>query len=241
MMGRIWMMAAACALAACSAPDQAPPRQAESSAAAADSAPVQQTAEAAPPAPASGAGQMIHIHPSLPPHGFTLHARETAVDSIVVSVDGRPVQTLKPGENLLPPGTEVERLSTIDLDFDGYADLAFLTYVAMANSSSEYWRFDPQARRFVHAGEFETLTPDSAAREHATFNRGGHGGRMWTATRLRWMEGRLVPVVEEEQTSVDAERYVHIVRRPRGGRMVEAQADTLEEASLRTGPSWMEP
>jgi hypothetical protein len=237
-MGRMWMMVAACALAACSAPDQAPPQQAEAAPIPADSAPAPQTAEAVP---ASGAGQMMHIHPTLPPHGFTLHASETAVDSIVVSVDGRPVQTLKPGENLLPPGTEVERLSTIDLDFDGYADLAFLSSVAMANSSSEYWRFDPQARRFVHAGEFETLTPDSAAREHATFNRGGHGGRMWTAARLRWMDGRLVPVMEEEQTSVDAERYVHIVRRPRDGRMVEAQADTLEEARLRTGPTWMEP
>ncbi|HEY0018368.1 MAG TPA: hypothetical protein VGC13_18830 [Longimicrobium sp.] len=232
------MLAAACALAACSAPDQAPARRAEE-VAAADSAPVRQAVDTVP---AGGAGQMIRIHPSLPPHGVTLHGAESAVDSIVVSVDGRTVQTLKPRENSLPPGVDMERLSTIDLDFDGYADLAFLSYSAMANSRSEYWRFDPQTRRFVAAGEWETLTPDSPAREHATFNRGGHGGRMWTAARLRWANGRLVTVREEEQTSLDADRYVHIVRHPRGAELVEAKRDTLEdEAELRAGPTWMTP
>lgn len=237
MMRTMGMTAAFCALAACSAPDQAPARQAEE--VAADSAPVQQAVDKVP---ASGAGQMIRIHPSLPPHAVTLHGQDSAVDSIVVSVDGRPVQTLKPGENSLPTEMDVERLSTIDLDFDGYADLAFLAYSAMVNSRSEYWRFDPRTRRFVSAGEWETLTPDFAAREHATFNRGGHGGRLWTAARLRWANGRLVTVREEEQTSLDAERYVHIVRHPRGAEMVEAKRDTLEdEAELRAGPTWMEP
>jgi hypothetical protein len=238
MMRTMGMMAAFCALAACSAPDHAPARQADE-AAAGDSAPAQAAVDTVA---ASGAGQMIRIHPSLPAHGVTLHGAESAVDSIVVSVDGRPVQTLKPRENALPPEIDVERLSTIDLDFDGYADLAFLSYSAMANSRSEYWRFDPQSRRFVAAGEWETLTPDSAAREHATFNRGGHGGRMWTAARLRWTDGRLVTVREEEQTSLDVDRYVHIVRHPRGAELVEAKRDTLEdEAELRAGPTWMDP
>lgn len=238
MMRTMGMMAAFCALAACSAPDQAPAGQAEE-VAAADSAPVKPRVDTVS---VSGAGQMIRIHPTLPPHAVTLHGLDSAVDSIVVSVQGQLVQTLKPGENSLPPGVDVERLSTIDLDFDGYADLAFLSYSAMANSRSEYWRFDPRTRRFVAAGEWETLTPDSAAREHATFNRGGHGGRMWTAARLRWTNGRLVTVREEEQTSLDADRYVHIVRHPRGAELAEAARDTLEdESELRAGPTWMDP
>jgi ubiquinol-cytochrome c reductase cytochrome c1 subunit len=92
-------------------------------------------------------------------------------------------------------------------------------------------------------GEFETLVPDSAAREHTTFNRGGHGGRLWTAARLRWTGNGLVPVVEEEQESLDADgRYVHVVRHRRGDRMEVVRADTLEgDAELHAGPSWMEP
>ena len=237
-MRRTWMMAAACALAACSGAEQAPARQ---------------TAEAAPdsaPAPAAeaaevrqgGAGTMIRIHPTLPPHAVTLHHGEPGVvDSIVVSVDGTAVQTLRPGENQVPPDAQAERLSTIDLDFDGYADLALLSTLAMANSSSQYWRFDPSTRRFVHAGEFETLTPDSATRELTHFNRGGHGGRLWTAARWRWVDTALVAVVHEEQDALGDDRYVHIIRHARDGKMVEARRDTLEGEALRSTPSWIEP
>jgi hypothetical protein len=233
------MMLGACALAACSRPE--PPPAHQTADAAADSA--SPPAAEAPAAPQGEAGQVIRIHPTLPPHAFALHqAQPGVVDSIVVSVDGRRVQTLRPRENQVLPEAQAERLSTIDLDFDGYADLALLSYVAMANSRSEYWRFDPASHRFVPAGEFETLTPDSATRELTHFNRGGHGGRMWTAARWRWADTALVVVAEEEQDALEAgERYVHIRRQPRGGKMVEVRRDTLEDADLRAGPSWMEP
>lgn len=235
-----WMtMLGLCALASCSRAESPPARTAEGAADSA-SAPSPASADAAPRA---DAGQTIRIHPTLPPYAFALHEAEPGVvDSIVVSVDGRRVQTLRPRENQVLPEAQAERLSTIDLDFDGYADLALLGYVAMANSRSEYWRFDPSTRRFVAAGEFETLAPDSAAHELTHFNRGGHGGRMWTAARWRWVDTALVPVAEEEQDALEAgERYVHIRRQPRGGKMVEVRRDTLEDADLRAGPSWMEP
>jgi hypothetical protein len=237
---RTWiLMLGVCALAACSRAEPPPARTADAAADSASAPP----APAADAAPQADAGQTIHIHPALPPHAFALHESQPGVvDSIVVSVDGRRVQTLRPRENQVLPEAQAERLSTIDLDFDGYADLALLSYVAMANSRSEYWRFDPAARRFVPAGEFETLTPDSAAHELTHFNRGGHGGRMWTAARWRWADTALVVVAEEEQDALEAgERYVHIVRTPRGGKMVETRRDTLEDADLRAGPSWMEP
>lgn len=237
-MRKRWMMLGACVLAACSRTEQAPARQ--TSDAAPDSA-IPHAAEARVAAPAvDGAG--IHIHPTLPPHAVALHQGEPGVvDSIVVSVDGRRVQALRPVENVVPPDAGLERLSTLDLDFDGYADLALLSTIGMANSRSEYWRFDPAARRFVAAGEHETLTPDSAAREHTTYNRGGHAGRLWTAARLRWTDGRLVPVAEEEQTSLGDERYVHIRRRHHQGKTIETGRDTLEGEELRAEPSWARP
>jgi hypothetical protein len=232
------MMMGACALAACSRAEQAPARQT------ADAAPDSAAAPRAeaPAAVAVDDGAGIRIHPTLPPHAVALHEGEPGVvDSIVVSVDGRPVQTLRPVENVVPRDAGLQRLSTIDLDFDGYADLALLSTLGMANSRSEYWRFDPAARRFVAAGEHETLTPDSAAREHTTYNRGGHAGRLWTAARLRWVEGKLVPVAEEEQTSLGGERYVHIRRRHHQGKMVEARRDTVKGEDLRAEPSWTRP
>jgi hypothetical protein len=237
-MRKKWMMLGACALAACSRAEQPPARQ--TAEAAPDSA-IPQATEAPAAAPADD-GTGIRIHPTLPPHAVALHEGEPGVvDSIVVSVDGRPVQTLRPVENVVPPDRGLERLSTIDLDFDGYADLALLSTIGMANSRSEYWRFDPAARRFVAAGEHETLMPDSAAREHTTYNRGGHAGRLWTAARMRWVDGKLVPVAEEEQTSLDGDRYVHIRRRHHEGKMIEARRDTLEGEELRAEPSWARP
>lgn len=193
-----------------------------------------------------GDGPMVReaALPALPRHRFTLYEAEPgAVDSIVVFVEGRRVQALSPRDNLAPADANVERLSPIDLDWDGHADLALLGELAMANSRSQYWRYDPRTGRFVFAGEYETLSPDSAARELTTFNRGGHGGRLWTAARWRWAGNGLVPVVEEEQESLDADRrYVHVVRRRRGDRMEVVRADTLEgDAELRAGPSWMKP
>lgn len=233
------MVAAAWVVAACSGGEPAADRAEDAPAATAPPAP------AAEAAPSGGAGDTVRIHPALPPHGFALHgAAAGVVDSIVVTAAGARVQTLVPGENLLPPhaAAEVERLSTMDLDFDGYADLALLSGVAMASSRSQYWRFDPSTRRFAGAGEFETLVPDSAAREHTTFNRGGHGGRLWTAARWRWAENRLVPMAEEEQASLDEDgRYVHHVRRLRDGRMTEVRRDTLRDHELRAGPTWLEP
>lgn len=236
---RTWILAAAWVAAACSGAEPAADR--------AEDAPAAATASPAPgveAAPSGRAGETVGIHPALPPHAFALHgAGAGVVDSIVVTADGRRVQTLVPGENLLPPDAAgVERLSTIDLDFDGYADLAFLSELGMASSRSQYWRYDRRTRRFSHAGEHETLVPDSAAREHTTFNRGGHGGRLWTAARWRWAGDGLVPVAEEEQASLEEDgRYVHIVRRARDGTLAEVRRDTLADAELRAGPSWMEP
>ena len=174
---------------------------------------------------------------------FRLHQTQPGVvDSIVVTRGGRRVQTLVPGENHVLPETGLERISRIDLDFDGHADLALLAEVGMANSRSYYWRWDPRAGRFQPAGSHETLSPDSAARELTAFNRGGHGGRLWTAHRVRWMDDRLVPVHQEAQDWLDdAGHYVRIVRERRGGEMVEVRRDTLDEAELRAGPEWMEP
>lgn len=242
-MRRMGMMLGICALASCSRAEQAP---ADAAGAAADTSARVPTPSAAANTDTvrhGGAGVTIRIHPSFPPHVATLYETQTGVvDSIVIWTDEHPVQTLRPRENHVPPEMGAARLSTIDLDFDGYADLALLNMHAMANSSSEYWRFDPGTRRFVSVGEFQTLTPDSARREHTHYNRGGHGGRLWTASRWRWVDSALVAVAEEEQDALDdGDRYVHITRELRDGGMVETRRDTLEGAGLRSTPSWDEP
>ena len=101
---------------------------------------------------------------------------------------------------------------------------------------------DPASGRFVAAGVHPALRPDSAARELTSFERGGHAGLLWTASRWRWMGGALAEVRREEQDlTAEGDRYVRIVRDRRDGVLAETSRDTLDDAGVRAGPSWMEP
>lgn len=228
-MRTMWMAAAVCALAACGSGGGGA-RTADSAADGADSAAARGDTASAPAGLADTA------------FAFRLHeTRPGTADSITVTRGGRVVQALLVSENHVPPGAGVERIARIDLDFDGHADVGFVTELSMAGSRSEYWRLEPGTGEFSHAGVYETLQPDSAARELTAYIRGGHAGRLWMASRWRWMDGALAEVRQEEQdVQPDGEGYVRIVRERRDGALAETSRDTLADAGPGT-PSWMKP
>lgn len=234
MMRTTWMTAAACALAACGPGDG--DRDRARAAAPADTAPWMARVDSGPSATrrdetADDAGFAFRAH----------EGRPGVVDSITVTRGGRPVQTLVPAENEVPAEAGIERISRPDLDWDGHADLALVAELSMAGSRSQYWRLDPAAGRFAPAGTYETLQADSAAREWTTFNRGGHGGRLWTASRWRWMDGRLTEVRREAQDVLDDTTYVRITHERLDGALAQTAREAVRERELRGGPSWMEP
>ncbi len=194
--------------------------------------------------PESGAGspvaRTIHIHRNHPTYQLVLHEREDGgVDSIHVRRGSRHVQTLRPSPNAETAGLGADRVSTPDLNFDGHADLALVTDLAAGTSRSDYWRFDTATGRYESLGNHETLQVDTDAEVLTTFNRGGHGGRIWTAERIGVVDGALVPLCSEEQAWLeDAQAYVYIVRERRGSRLAEVSRDTFAESELRAGPRW---
>jgi hypothetical protein len=226
------MVAAACALAACGTAEGDDARAAA------------HTAESAAPAdsPAARGSGGADSPAADTAYAFRVHeTRPGTADSITVTRGGQAVQTLVPGENHVLPEAKVERISRIDLDFDGHADLAFVTELTMSGSHSQYWRLDPAAGRFIPAGVRATLQSDSAARELTSYVRGGHAGRLWNSSRWRWVDGTLAEVRHEEQDALGDGVYVRIVRERRGGALVETSRDTLDEAELEEGPSWRKP
>jgi hypothetical protein len=227
------LLLAACAVAACGARDG-------DANATDDGRPAASAAEASADSAAGGGADAAAGQGA---HAFRLHETQSGVvDSITVTQGGRVVQVLLPSENQVPPETEVERIARTDLDFDGHADLGFVTELSMAGSRSEYWRLDPASGRFSHAGVFETLQADSAAREHTTHVRGGYAGRLWTASRWRWMNGELAEVRREEQDVLaDDAGFVHIIHEHRSGALAETKRDTLAEHAARSTATWMEP
>ncbi|HEY0023070.1 MAG TPA: hypothetical protein VGB24_09170 [Longimicrobium sp.] len=229
------ILSLACALAACGN-DNPAARLGSEGRAPAENAP-KLTSE---PGTGSPAPRTINIHPNHPTYQVVLHEREGGiVDSIHVRRGSRHVQTLKPSPNGGTAGLGADRVSTPDLDFDGHADLALVTELAAGTSRSHYWRFETATGRYESLGNRETLQVDTAAEALTTFNRGGHGGRIWTAARIGVVDGALVPVRSEEQAWLqDAQAYIYIVRERRGSRLAEVSRDTLAESELRAGPSW---
>ena len=227
-MNRWMMVLSACALAACG-PGEGPAGESPRAS--------PENASNLVPAASTEAAHTIRVHPDHPPYGLVLHERDGGVDSVGVLRGTRRLQTLAVSENAPAPG--VDRISTPDLDFDGHADLGLVTELAAGTSRSDYWRFDSTSGRYVALGNHETLQVDSAAQSLTTFNRGGHGGRIWTAAQVGVAGGALVPLREEEQAWVeDAQAYVRVVRERRGGTLAEISRDTLSESELRAGPSW---
>lgn len=227
-------------LAACGPADERP-ADATADSAAAPPPPAVASADTAPCPPEPG-DTVMRVRADGPEYRFRLFRRADTedragvVDSIVVRRGCARVQALVPGENEVPPQMEIDRLSLVDLDFDGHGDLAFVALMGMANSTSEYWRFDPAAGRFVPLGPFDTFEVDSARRELKTYVRGGHAGLLFTAARYRVQGGRPVKVREESQDVLDdVPGYVRIVRELRGGTLTETARDTLtEEEAIRT-------
>jgi hypothetical protein len=221
------VLSMACALAACGT-DDPPARTAERDRAGAAENASKLTREAPATSPGSATSR---IEPEVVPHG----GAGGVVDSIHVRLGGRHLQTLTPSRTSEQGAGPVTRP---DLDFDGHADLALVTELAAGTSRSDYWRFDPAAGRYLPLGNHETLQVDTAAKALTTFNRGGHGGRIWTAARVAVVDGALVPVRSEEQAWLDdAQAYVYVVRERRGSRLAETSRDTLAQGELRAGPS----
>lgn len=192
-----------------------------------------------PPTPpvddAGDAVSMTHaIHPSLPHHHFTLlPAGEGAIRAIRVRAVGDarvhelPVSESAVGEHF----PLAERVLVQDLDFDGYADLGFVTGMgATGNAWADYWRFDPAGRRFVAVGTHPVFTVDPAGRQLRARNKGGHAGLLFTDETYRWVDGRPVVVrVEEQDSNETGEGYVRTVRELREGQLVEIERRVLTQ------------
>lgn len=243
---RAILAAALAVLAACTGdrPDPAPgdiPPGASAFRAEPDSS--SQLAQAAAADTLARAGELVFaIHPDVPRFGFTPTLGE---DGAVARIDVRPLgaraptQTLEVPDNLVGGDDMATRLFVGDINFDGHADLQFVTDRGAANTISAYWVFGPGDRRFHFVDELPTVQVDSAARELTSYHNGGNAGRIFSASRFRWEGRRLVETRREQQDVVSGTTdYVYTVETLQRGQLVETARETRVEDEAFTGPSW---
>jgi hypothetical protein len=78
-----------------------------------------------------------------------------------------------------------EYVKVVDLNFDNYNDLGFMTARAMVNFRFDYWRYDPKKEKFVSLGNHPLLDPNPKKEQLTTFTRGGHAGMLYEKRAYR--------------------------------------------------------
>jgi hypothetical protein len=187
------------------------------------------------------------IHPNLPRYDFRLIGRafdegRSVVDKIIVSRTDKPEpwQILNVPEMYpIPKAANNSYFIAEDLNFDGYLDIGLLTNLAMVNSTSYYWVFNIQTRKYEALGEYQTLRLIPAKKELWTYNRGGNAGLLWSAARYKYLNGKLI-AVETQQQDFDENnnRYIRTTSKRTNEKLVIVKREFFKEDVATPGATW---
>ncbi len=150
------------------------------------------------------------------------------VEEIIVQQAGQELQRLKaPGmESVFP--NETFLLDEPDLNFDGYHDLALATARGAANTVAMYWLFDPSNNRFTPLGSYPWLTVDTARKRLTSYERGGDGGLIYTATEYMFDKNALMVMRRERQERQPRGGYRKIIEERRNGKLQIVQRQKVK-------------
>src|SRR5262245_54565099 len=150
------------------------------------------------------------------------------VDSIVLQRAGKEVQRLSvPAmEPVLPGGAFV--FDAQDINFDGYNDLALAVVQGVANTYAMYWLFDPVHGRFTALGRYPWFTVDAPRKRLSTYERGGDGGLIYTATEYAFSKNILIVQRREHQERHPQGGYRKITEERRSGRLQVVQTQKVK-------------
>lgn len=93
-------------------------------------------------------------------------------------------------------------LGFADVNFDGYDDLFFATSRGATNTYVDYWLYTPSTGEFSYFGNYPIFSIDTDKQMLSTYEKGGHGGMIYTANRYRFVNGKLVLVESEKQEAI---------------------------------------
>lgn len=150
------------------------------------------------------------------------------VRRIGLARDGKQVEELPVRE--MSPLAEGEQFmfGGVDINFDGNRDLMLVLERGVANSTAQYWLYDPATQLFQDAGVHSVFTLDPARKRLKTYDRGGSGGMIFTAREYEFVGSKLVVMREETQRPTrNPNRFQHMIRERRKGAMVTVKQETI--------------
>ncbi len=135
---------------------------------------------------------------------------------------GSVIQEFELSEELdLEEGYYVEEPNALfsfqDVNFDGYADLAFLRVTGVANAWSDYYLFDPLTKRWqfnAELSDYPNITRNEEKRTLSFYNKGGYGGAWYESGTMQWLDSKVLMMRREEQISGgedDGESFIRTI------------------------------
>ncbi len=138
------------------------------------------------------------IHPSLPPYVLRLRAVDGSEDEVVIEISRKgETKTLQVLEASVDEDVRHPSLRVVDVNFDGYLDIALQTSQGQRYDAERYWLFNPRTGLFVHAAELEDLCEVSihpGRQELSSYCYGGDAGGTFTRDTFKWLNGKLFKI-----------------------------------------------
>lgn len=167
---------------------------------------------------------LFRVHDTLPKMILRINRRGQDVRSLDLFSRARPderLQRLKVSSSHIEYNRDLsEYVKVVDLNFDNYNDLGFMTARAMVNFRFDYWRYDPQKEKFVSLGNHPLLDPNPKKEQLTTFTRGGHAGMLHERRTYRPSGDSLAVVrrVQQEHLRNEGETKLYLrTTEERGG------------------------
>jgi hypothetical protein len=146
----------------------------------------------------------IRITPEGAEYSFFFHTQvradgRRAVQSIRVMQGSAEVQELKVHSMMGVPARKNFFFRGVDINFDGFQDLEFITSQGVANAHADYWVFTPAAKKFSYLGNYSVFTIETDTHRLKTYERGGYGGMVYESDEYAFADGKLLLMRSEKQ------------------------------------------
>tara|TARA_R110002073_G_scaffold323254_1_gene500530 strand:+ start:462 stop:1103 length:642 start_codon:yes stop_codon:yes gene_type:complete len=86
-----------------------------------------------------------------------------------------------------------------DINHDGFRDIWFVTDKGVANTYAVYWLYDSGQNKFVLLDKYPWLMLNTDQQTLQSFERHGHGGRIYTKNLYRFENQTLILIEQEKQ------------------------------------------
>lgn len=169
----------------------------------------------------------FQIGEALPRYSISFEVRNLpdtrrVVDELQVRTEGKTILLQSLPVHDMAPVTRSQEffIGTADINFDGYNDLFLATSRGVANTYADYWLFVPSKQSFSYLGNFPVFTVNRSKHRLSSYERGGHGGMIYTASTYAFIDGVLTLVVLEKQEATDQDgRYVKKIFKAKSGKL----------------------